>query len=433
MTRGHIHIIGAGMAGLSAAVELAAQTAGQGHSITLYEAAGHAGGRCRSFHDRELDRRIDNGNHLMLSANHGVLRYLAQIGAPDGLQSAQRARFDFCDLASQTHWALDLGHGRLPWGLLSPKGRIPGVAIRDYLSALRLRNADPEQSVAAVLGDSGAIYERLWAPLSVAVLNTEPETAQAALLWPVLKEAFASGATSCRPMFAPDGLSAALVDPALDYLRARGVSTHFHKRLRTLDMDDAGPTRLDFGDDSVPFSRHDRVILALPPWALNTVLSDIETPQEYRPIINAHFVLPDSGHSPTMAQDKITMIGLINGTAHWLFLRDDVASLTISAAGPLLDIPAHDLAQRLWREVVVALGLQGAGQAMPPLGPYRIIIEKRATIAQIPQETARRAAMQTRWRNLLLAGDWTDTGLPATIEGAVRSGARAARGALAGL
>jgi hypothetical protein len=104
-----------------------------------------------------------------------------------------------------------------------------------------------------------------------------------------------------------------------------------------------------------------------------------------------------------------------------LFVRGDVASVTVSAADSLAEEGSDAIATRMWREITRALGLEGQ-----PLPAFRIVKEKRATFAQTPAETRRRPGFRTPWSNLLLAGDWTDTGLPATIEGSVRSGRTAA-------
>jgi hypothetical protein len=114
------------------------------------------------------------------------------------------------------------------------------------------------------------------------------------------------------------------------------------------------------------------------------------------------------------------MIGVINGTIEWIFAFDDRLSVTISSADRLLDVPRSMLAQSIWQEVSRITGIA----VMLP--PWQIVRERRATFAAIPEENARRPATQTKWNNLFLAGDWTATGLPATLESAVRSGIRAA-------
>ncbi len=117
----------------------------------------------------------------------------------------------------------------------------------------------------------------------------------------------------------------------------------------------------------------------------------------------------------------LPLLGLIGGTADWIFLRGAIVSLTVSAATGLVDEPSEDIARKMWRDTARALEL---APALNP--PIRVIKEKRATFAQTPAALALRAPARTAWANLLLAGDWTDTGYPATIESAVRSGRKAA-------
>ena len=174
---GRLYVIGAGMAGLAAAV----QGVRQGRAVTVMEATGHGGGRCRSFADATLGRVIDNGSHLILSGNRNIFTFLERIGAPDGIRPMGGGGFPFLDLASRRVWCLHPTGGRIPWWLLSAKRRVPDSSLGDYLALWRLARAGPEASLADCLDPARAIFERLWAPLSLAILNCEPETASAAL------------------------------------------------------------------------------------------------------------------------------------------------------------------------------------------------------------------------------------------------------------
>jgi hypothetical protein len=156
------------------------------------------------------------------------------------------------------------------------------------------------------------------------------------------------------------------------------------------------------------------VVLAAPPWIAAALLPGLTPPAEHCAIVNAHFRLPLAVATDT------PLLGLVGGSAQWLVLRDDVVSVTVSAADPLLDDDSEALLDRLWHDTAKALRIAG------PRPPARLIKEKRATFRQTPRAESARPGPRTAWSNVVLAGDWTATGLPATIEGAIRSGAAAA-------
>lgn len=409
-----VHVVGAGLAGLSAAVRLT----GQGYAVTLYEAAGHAGGRCRSYDDAVLGCRIDNGNHLLLSGNRSATAYLDLLGARDELSIAPEAAFPFLDLQTGERWTVRPNPGPVPWWLLARSRRIPGTSARSYAAALRLPLAGPGQTVAEVL-PPGALFDRFWEPLTIAALNAVPAQASARLLWQALKESFAKGGRHCRPMIARNGLSEAFVEPALAYLWGRGVPLHFNRRLREVTVTNDSATALGFGGPAQPLAEGDQVVLAVPPAQLRRLMPDLPLPTDKSVILNAHFRLP----APAAPPGEPRFLGLLGGKAHWLFIRQDMASITISAADQLglADLPEDELLPVLWREVRQALDL--------PDQPYlaaRLIRERRATFDQSPAGVALRPKPGIGPANLTLAGDFTSTGLPATIEGAIRSGETAA-------
>jgi squalene-associated FAD-dependent desaturase len=411
---GTVHIIGAGMAGLAAAVELARA----GRAVVVHEAAGQAGGRCRSFHDDALGCEIDNGNHLMLSGNVSAMAYLETIGARDTLLSPPGARFPFVDFATGQRWIVDVNEGRLPWWIFVPGRRVADSRPGQYLAALRLATASADRTVAECFDTRLPIYRRFWEPLAVAILNTAAEEASAKLLWQVFVETVARGAAASLPCIARDGLSHSLVRPALAYLERHRVAVRFGSRLRRFEIADGRIAALDLADAPVALAPDDQVILTVPPAAAVELLPGLKAPLDTRPIVNAHFRLPEA----PKPLDGLPFLGIIGGDAQWLFLRGRLVSVTVSAATALVDVPADAIAARLWADVARALALGAA-----PLPPHRIVKEKRATFAETPASLPLRPGPRTDFRNLALAGDWTDTGLPATIEGAIRSGQRAAR------
>jgi hydroxysqualene dehydroxylase len=406
---GTTHIIGAGLAGLSAAVRLTSQ----GRKVVVHEATAFAGGRCRSYYDASVGMTIDNGNHLLLSGNHAALGYLRDIGAEQRLIGPQNAEFSFADLASGARWTLRFNDGPVPFWVFDPKRRVPGTGVLDYLPLARLLWAPAGRSVGEVIACKGKLYERLVEPLLLAALNIDAPDGSARLAGAIIRETLAVGGRACRPLIAREGLGTTMIDPALVFLQQRGASVRMEHQLRALRL---GPDRveaLDFGAETVTLGADDAVILAVPPYIASSLLRDLKVPTEFRAIVNAHFRI-----EPPAAQPAI--LGVLNGTVQWLFAFPGRLSVTISAGDRLIDAPREELAKKIWGEIASVTGLPAA------LPPWQIVRERRATFAATPAQDAIRPGAGTTYRNFVLAGDWTDTGLPATIEGAIRSGNRAA-------
>jgi squalene-associated FAD-dependent desaturase len=408
---GSVHIVGAGLAGLAAAVLLAEE----GHGVTLYEANRHAGGRCRSYFDAELGCRIDNGNHLLLAGNAAALEYLEKIGARATLDGPSVAGFPFVDAASEQRWTLRPNRGALPWWILRANRRVPQTRALDYLGALTLRRADPSASVAAVLDPTQNVFRRLWEPLAVAALNTSAEDASATLFGQILSETLGRGGAACRPLLPRVGLSETFVAPALARLREWGAEIRFGARLKALTFGPHRVAELLFDEGSTELGSDDSVILAVPAAIAARLVPALTVPTLYSPIVNAHFRCDPPLDSPLFC-------GVVGGAAEWIFRKRGVLSVTVSAADRMVDRPAPELRDLFWRDVAMAYLLPHH-----PIPAARVVKERRATFLASPEQLKRRPWPVTAWRNLLLAGDYVDTGLPATIEGAIRSGFAAGR------
>ncbi len=403
------YVIGAGLAGLAAAVALTQR----GVQVMLIDAARQAGGRCRSYHDPQLGLTIDNGNHLVLSGNRAVAGYLDAIGASDRLRGPDSATFAFADVQSGEGWTLRPNAGRVPWWVLSAGRRVPGTHAADYLPLVRLMRANPGRTIGEVMRCEGLLWDRLFDPFLRAALNTEPREASADLAGAIVRETLAAGGNAYRPRIAHPTLAAAFVDPALAWLTARGATVALGRRLRTIASDGGRVTGLDFGEAPVTLDADDRVILAVPPGVAADLLPSLTVPTEFQSIVNGHFIAAAPPGTPMI-------VGVIGGTAEWIFAFEDRISVTVSAADGIAGDDRESVARRLWADVAAALRLP------PDLPRWQIVKEQRATFAATPAQDARRPGAATRLGNLWLAGDWTQTGLPATIEGAIRSGNRAA-------
>jgi squalene-associated FAD-dependent desaturase len=407
-------VVGAGLAGLSAATILAER----GEKVVVSEAAAQAGGRCRSYFDPQLGMTIDNGNHLVLSGNRAVQAYLRRIGASDRLAGPDRCEFAFFDLRDHSRWVMRPSDGRIPWWVFQKSRRVPGTRAADYAALAKFLSRHPGKRMDEVITASGALWERMLQPVMLAVLNTAPEEGSMDLAGAVVRESLALGGMASRPRIASPTLAAAFVEPAVDYLKAKGVELKLRRSLKAIETGEGRANSLQFTDGTVALGPDDRVILAVAPAPAKGLLPRLPVPEDFRAIVNAHFALPE-GFDWTKAAP---MTGLIGGTAEWVFVFHDRISVTVSGADKIVDDDREDLARRLWADVARTLGLGDT-----PLPAWQIVKEKRATFAATPAVDAIRPdAMASGLSNLVMAGDWTQTGLPATIEGALRSGETAA-------
>lgn len=407
MSPSRVHVVGAGLAGLSAAMALTEA----GCVVSLHESGPAAGGRCRSYFDRALGCRVDNGNHLLLSGNRAAMGYLQRIDACSSLTGPGTPEFPFMDVATDERWVVRPNTGKIPWWIFSRARRVPGTKMRDYLGLVTLRQTQDDTPVAEVLHDT-TLYRRLLEPLAIAALNTPPEQALARLLAAVVDETLGRGGAACIPCFPREGMSETFIDPALAWLTERGADITFNRRISALRLENDRVVALDTTDGPIPILADDAVVLAAPPWIAGGLLPGLEPPNEFQAIINVHFRM----ESPV----PVGFVGLIGGTAEWVFAKPGHASVTISAANRMIDDSAEKIAAATWPDVRKALHLPA------PMPAWRVVKERRATFAATSTQERRRPSARTAIRNLALAGDWTATHLPATIEGAIRSGRVAA-------
>lgn len=407
------YVIGAGLSGLSAAVRLA----DKGARVEIIEAAPQAGGRCRSYFDPSLGQVIDNGNHFVLSGNHATMDYLKLIGSTDKLVGSPRSGVPFVDIKSGARWTLAPSEGPIPFWLFNRTRRVPDTHAGDYFALFKLLAARKDQRIRDVISCEGPLWDRLLHPFFLGALNTEPADASAALAAALVRETFAKGGRAYRIRIAHPTLAAAFVDPALSFLKSRDAHARFGARLRRIVFDADHALALECAEETIPLSPADVVVLATPPWSARELVPEVPAPDEFRAIVNAHFKRPGPPGAPLM-------LGVLGGTAQWIFSFEDRISITVSGADAIVDDDREKLAASFWDDVKAALGLS------EPLPSWQIVKEKRATFAASPEQAARRPPARTRWHNLVLAGDWTDTGLPATIEGSIRSGRTAAELAL---
>lgn len=427
-------VVGGGCAGLSAATALAER----GARVRLLEARAVLGGRARSWTDPRTGEVEDNGRHLVMACYESFLRMARRTGGADALRFQPRAEVVLLrEGGGRTAFRPEEMPGRA--GLLSGLLRLRGFPLRAVPGAgAALREAREEcaaldgSSAAAWLGRHGqdaAAREALWDPLVLATVNLSPETAPARLVASVLRRALLAGEGGSRIGFADRGLDAAIAGPAEIHLRGRGGEVLRRRKVESIELDGRGrfvAARCRSGE------RHEAgaLVLAVPHREAGALVPPSAAPPTApawsdlgeSPIVSVRLRLDRPTGAPEMA-------GLVRSPVHWVFRGRERG-----AGGPerlaLVTSAADGLAGR-GRDEIVALAVSEIRRFLPLARGARVVgalvlKERRATPRFTPENLAARPGPGTGSPNLVLAGDWTDTGLPATLEGAALSGERAA-------
>lgn len=401
-----VAVIGGGWAGIAAAVELTAA----GRHVTLFEAGRRLGGRARGV---ELDgRAVDNGQHIMLGAYRETLALIQRVGAdPETL-------FDRRPLQIVDNAGFRMALPRLPapfnlaWGLLTASG----VSMREKISTalwmdgLKRRNYQLAQdmTVAEWLRahrQTGALARHLWAPLCLAALNTPIESASAQIFCNVLRDSLGSPRAADTDLLLPRGdLSSLLPEPAAHWLETQGASLKLGQRVKDLVIED--------GCAYVDGEAFAAAIIATAPQHA-AELTELPQTFEFEPIGTVYLSYP--------AETSLAfpMQGLSNGIGQWVIDRGEgMLACVLSGHGEWEEMEDASLVEALINEL-----------DLPTLPTWHgVIREKRATFCCRPNLS--RPLHATEHHNLWLAGDYTWADYPSTLEGAVRSGLRAAQSLL---
>jgi hydroxysqualene dehydroxylase len=427
-------VVGGGWAGLAAAVELTHA----GIPVTLIEAARQLGGRARCVRFGEL--RVDNGQHILLGAYREWLALLRRIGLEEQ-QVVRRLPLEL-EMAGAHDPGLRLRAPALPapLHLLAALLGARGLTLRERLAALRFGHflararLPPEQdrTVATLLRERrqpARLVRLLWEPLCLAALNTPIETASAQLFLQVLRESFRHRRRDSDLLLPVTDLGSALPEPALHYIEHHGGQVWLNRRVTGLRLAGNRLQGVELGDDFLPARQ---LVLAANPASCQRLLSPHEAftdivrglaRLEHQPITTLYLRYPETVrlHRP--------MLGLLDGPGQWIFDRGlagqpGLMAVVISAAGAHMDLDNTDLGNAVVRQLATLF------PHWPAPRERLVIREKRATFASQVGVAALRPASATPVAGCWLAGDYTATGLPGTLEGAVLSGRSCARAIL---
>ena len=408
-----IHIIGSGLGGLSCAINLSKR---KNTKIILYESSSLFGGRCRSYNEKDFNCFLDNGNHLIIKAYKKTFNYLKKISGQKELLSNSKTFYPFVDIKKKEKWNVKPYSFIFPWWIFLGSCRPANISLLDFIKSSKIFFAKKSQTVSDLINKDSLIYKRFWKPFTIAILNTHPNQASAKLLSKVIIKALFFGNNPLKPYIARKSLNDCLIKPAIKRILEQGNQINSNTRLKKIIFKNNFAEKMIFNKNTINIGKDELVVLAVTPNIVSKILPNIKTPKKTNCILNIHFKL-NQKHNEIKLPNSSFFVGVIGGTVDWIFKKKNILSVTISAANYLNNFENEKISEIVWQDVKKVFNLDTIKKPK-----YKIIREKMATFVQSPEEVLRKPKMYTEYKNVFLAGDWIDTGLPATIEGAITSG-----------
>lgn len=444
-------IIGGGLAGLSAGVFLKDADKENKLDIKLYEGSPKFGGRAYSFYDDKNQVWLDNGQHILAGWYKDTLEYLKITGSLNKLNFQKKLEISFYE-KDKANVKLDCPNITAPFNLMLGLFNYAPLSFRDkmkFLKVLRLINREKfseevlrrksVRELFAELKQTENAIKYFWEPFLLAVFNTKLDKINANVFVNVLIEGF--GKRNNANLLIPDvDLSKLLINDAVNFLKEE---VEFNNRVTKLNMNDDGVVSIESEKGTI--ENFDYVISAVPFFRFRELFDendfvkyfDYNFDIKHSSIVSVHLFFEDVINENVLKNNSFGMSGMLGTNTQWIFKRNDKhLSLVISGADYLewngskvIDMDAKEIFEMCRQE----LSECSSGFNSLKIKDYKVVKEKRATfIPDIDSERFRYNA-KTKIKNLFLAGDWTNTGLPSTIESAVRSGRKAAELVLNGV
>lgn len=345
-----IYIIGAGIAGLTAAYYASKKNI----DIEIFEASPFAGGRCRSYFDEQINYEVNNGNHLVLQSNNNCMKLIDDLNIKDN--------FNFYS------------------------GKFKILDNGKYLT----------------LNPLNFFRKNIFKLLLESTLNTEIEKADKSIFYNVIRKILFS-AKGIAYILPKETWGRSLIEPL-----TKNLNIQYNRSVKKIVINNNIAEQIIFFDGSTIDCSNLKVILATPPYSAEKILEKDLFPQEYSPIINIHFLIEE--------EIRQNIIGITDSSVDWIFCNKNIISTTKSAAERYMDLSEEQLIKTSWNITSKVLNIKNYISV-------RIIKEKRATYACL--KNISRPTNDIGIKNLRICGDYTDTDLPATIEGAIISGKKA--------
>lgn len=430
-------IIGGGFSGLAAAVSLSES----GHKVLLLEARAQLGGRAYSFLDSKTGDTVDNGQHLFMGCYRHTIAFLEKIGTLDKLRFQSTPRVDFLDRTFGLT-SFDCPDLPAPINVLMGLFKLKGITTGDKLRALNVGKAIRASTNGFArlgitvtewldsLGQSDRIKERFWYPMAVATLNERPAVASARMMSVVLKEAFSGSRRNARIGISSVGLSDLYTRRAKEFIEARGGEVETNAPVRSFVIENGKARAVALKDGRR--IEADYFISTVTPQALIKLLVDDSQAGEFSKLarlVSSPIVSINLWFDRSIIDREF--VGLLGTKSQWLFNKAKInANTTGSNQLAIIISAAHDFVG-MTRDALVGMALSELRELIPEAHSARllhsvIVKEREATISHTVESDDLRPGPRTSIPNLILAGDWTQTGLPATIESAVMSGKIAA-------
>ncbi len=419
-------IIGGGLAGLSTAVHLAKS----GYKVELIEASSKLGGRSHSYLDKHTRTEIDNGQHIMMGAYESTFKFLKIIDAIHIPEFQKKLKIHFID-KKQKRFSLNADKGFYPFNLLLALLKFEVWNFSEKIKAIRLIVSLPFVDTIKLKNitifdwlklknQSGNSIKTLWEVIGVGALNTKLSEAPANIFVSLLKKMFFKGNKSATMVLTKVPLSRLFVEPTKNFFAKNNIQFSLSEKIEKVEIENNKIVKII--SDKRTIEDFDKIIFAIPPNSIKKIKSkqiiiknDLMD-YEFSPIITIHFWTKQK-----LFEEKF--IGLFNSEIHWIFNNNTHYSIVISAADSLLKVKSKELLSYIYNELKSFFPKFNSDEVFS----YRIIKEKRATLKCNFQNEKKRRELATDISNLYFTGDWTNTKLPSTIEGAILSGERVAK------
>lgn len=415
-------IIGGGISGLTAASILSSKKI----QVTLIESSPKAGGRTYSFIDKESDSLIDNGQHILMGCYNEALNFVRLIGAKSNFEYQKNLYLKFLD-KSNKQFKIDASKYFYPFNLLSAVFNYGVFDLRDKFTFIVFLLKLPFYSKKSIQNynvkewlekenQNKKLIKNFWEILCVGALNSNLEKASAMVFYEILLKIFFKGNFASTIILPKYGLTESIINQAISFIEKNNGKIILSQTVKSVEVKNEKIITV-ITDDKI-YDDFDFVISAVPLYAFDKIINknklDINLELEYSTILNVHIWVKENNF-------KEKFYGLLDSRLHWIFVKENHLNIVISDADYLNEKSKEEIFELVINELT-AYGIISKNDVLN----YKIIKEKRATFIPDKKILSSRPESKTKIKNLFLAGDWINTGLPSTIESAAKSGRIAA-------